>query len=352
MPPRPNQRPGFSRKAQYGLFIGYVLAIVGMVFAVLLLAIAIFDKRGFNAIKGTALDLTAPISSAGRGVVRFFGDINEDVSAYVQAGSQNEELRARLEATERALIRSKAAEAENARLRRLLRLAGEMDDEVTLGRIVSSSFQSPRRYGTLSAGSASGVEIGLPVRSVDGLVGRVVETGRWASRILLITDGRSNVPVRLIRDGTPAIAVGRGDGTVELRTLEVGENPFRLGDILVTSGIGGLFPPNIPVARVTRIDGDTTLATPVADPARLDFAIVQRAYMPAAGAALDSAGPQPVVPPVTQVPPDIAATPSVLTPQPRQSDPNYQPALQQPQAAPPLPTARPAPNPRPEGARR
>ena len=361
-----NRRPGFSRKAQYGLFIGYVVAIAGMVIAVLLLTIAVVDPKGFNAIKGAALDATTPVSSTGRSVVRFFGGITGTVSDYFQAGSQNARLRAQLAATQRELLKSKTAQAENGRLLRLLRLGGEIEDEVTIGRIVSSSFQSPRRFATLAAGSASGVEIGMPVRSIDGLVGRVIETGRWASRILLVTDGRSQVPVRMVRDGTAALAAGRGDGTLELRTLEVGENPFRRGDILVTSGTGGIFPPNVPVATVIRLEGDTAIASPIADPAQLDFAIVQKAYLPAANAGLETAGPGPIVPPVTVVPPDVAATPSVLTPAPRQQDPNYQPALQQPQpgvvpAA--RPTARapaqprptqpsPAPPARPQGAPR
>ncbi len=341
----PSRRPGFSRKAHLGLFIGYVVAIAGMVVAILLLAIAVVDPKGFNAIKGTALDVTAPVSSGGRSVVRFFGGLGGTVSDYFRAGSQNARLREQLAATQRELLKAKAAESENVRLLRLLRLGGEVADEITIGRIVSSTFQSPRRLATLDAGSASGVEIGLPVRSVDGLVGRVVETGRWASRILLVTDGRSQVPVRMVRDGTPALAAGRGDGTLELRTLEVGENPFRRGDVLVTSGVGGIFPPNIPVATVIRIEGETAIASPIADPARLDFAIVQRAYMPAANGGLEIAGPQPVVPPVTSVPPDVAATPSVLTPAPRQNDPNYQPALQQPQAG-NLPSTRPPAQPR------
>ena len=87
----------------------------------------------------------------------------------------------------------------------------------------------------------------------------MLETGRWASRVLLVTDGSSTVPVRLVRDGTPALAVGRGDGSIELRTLEVGQNPFRRGDLLVTSGVGGLYPPNIPVAVVTGHDGERAI---------------------------------------------------------------------------------------------
>lgn len=335
MAPPAKRRPGYSRKAQYGLFLGYVVAVAGMVVAVLLLVIAAVDPRGFAAIRGAALDATAPVSEGGRSVTGFFGGIGDWVSNYVRAGSQNGELHAELTETRRELLRAQAAEAENRRLAALLGLAQETTEEVTVARLVGSSFQSSRRLATLSAGRAAGVRVGMPVRSPDGLVGRVTETGRWAARVLLITDGSSNVPVRLVRDGTPAIAVGRGDGTIELRTLEVGENPFRPGDVLVTSGIGGVFPPNVPVARVLRIDGDTAVARPLADPSRADFAIVQRAYQPAVEGTLDEAPPQPVAPPVAGRPPAPAQT----TAPARQNDPNYQPALQQRGGTTPPPVA-------------
>jgi rod shape-determining protein MreC len=176
------------------------------------------------------------------------------------------------------------------------------------------------------------VAVGQPVRAPEGLIGRVLETGRWAARVLLVTDGASSIPVRLVRDGTPALAVGRGDGTIELRTLEVGANPFQVGDVLVTSGIGGIFPPNIPVARVTRLDGDSALAAPIADPARADFAIVQRAYQPAAEGELDEA-PELQSAPVTVTAPPVSGQPQAATPAPRQQSPNYQPALQRPDSA-------------------
>ncbi len=322
-PPR-NRRSGSSRRAQYGLFIGYVIALGGVIAALLLLAIAAIDPRGFAAIKGAALDATAPVGAAGRSVVRFFGGVGDGIGDYFRAGSQNARLHRELAEARRELVRRQAQDYENRRLRALLGLARGVEDEVTRARIVGSSFDSPRRLATLSAGSSAGVEVGQPVRSPDGLIGRVLETGRWASRVLLVTDGASSVPVRLPRDGTPAIAVGRGDGTIELRTLEVGQNPFRAGDVLVTSGIGGIFPPDVPVARVIRIEGDTAVARPVADPSRIDFAVVQRVYQPAASAPLDAA------PPVEPAPP-IAGSPQ---PQPRrggQNDPRYQPGLQQQQ---------------------
>jgi rod shape-determining protein MreC len=100
--------------------------------------------------------------------------------------------------------------------------------------------------------------------------------------VLLITDGASSVPVQLVRSGTPALATGRGDGTIELKTIEVGENPFKRGDIVVTTGVGGIYPPRVPVAIVVSATKDMTIARPLADPAQVDYAIVQKVYEPAA----------------------------------------------------------------------
>jgi rod shape-determining protein MreC len=324
MAPPKNRRLGFSRRAHFGLFLSYVIAIGAALIAVVLLAISIVDPRGFAALRGAALDVTAPVAGAGRSVGDFFSGIGESISNYWQAGSENAGLKQELAETRRELIRRQALEYENRRLAALLGLARSAQDEVTIARIVGSTYDSPRRLATLAAGSAAGVAPGQPVRSPDGLIGRVIETGRWAARVMMVTDGASNVPVRLLRDGTPALAVGRGDGTIELRTLEVGQNPFRRGDILVTSGVGGLFPPDIPVAIVVASENDVAVARPIADPSRMDYAIVLRIYQPAASAPLDAARPEPVAPPVAGPPPPV--------PHPgQQNNPRYQPGLQQPQ---------------------
>src|SRR5688500_12640517 len=96
-PPR-TRRPGFSRRAQYGLFISYVIAVGGVIIAVLLLVVAIIDPHGFNALRGLALDVTTPISSGGRKMVRGVTDGAGAVADYFRAGSQNAELRRELEA--------------------------------------------------------------------------------------------------------------------------------------------------------------------------------------------------------------------------------------------------------------
>jgi rod shape-determining protein MreC len=86
----------------------------------------------------------------------------------------------------------------------------------------------------------------------------------------------------LLRTGIPVISQGRGDGTVDVRPLEVGRNPFKIGDIIITSGTGGLYPPLVPIARVVKLQDDGAIALPLADPATTSFAIVEPAFEPAA----------------------------------------------------------------------
>ena len=83
----------------------------------------------------------------------------------------------------------------------------------------------------------------------------------------------------------PVIAQGRGDGTIDVRPLEVGRNPFRPGDFIISSGTGGLYPPLVPIARVVKLKGDGANALPLADPSATSFALVQAPYEPAAIAA-------------------------------------------------------------------
>src|SRR3546814_20220565 len=100
----------------------------------------------------------------------------------------------------------------------------------------------------------------------DGLIGRVLSAGPSFSQGLLLTDVDNIVPVRRARDGLPALSSGRGNGFLDVRTLNIANNPFKPGDILVTSGTGGLYPPNIPVAIVVSRQDDGALARPLAAP--------------------------------------------------------------------------------------
>ena len=269
-----HRRRGFSRRVQLGLFAGYVIAIAGILFAVALLLVSRLDPRAFGTLRGLAVDAGALFTGIGRAGVRAGHDAVDAIDAYIEAGSQNEALKQQLAAERRVVIASKAIAAENIRLKKLVRLAEHLPKPILSARLIGSTPTGQRRFATLSAGTAEGIRPGMTVRAPEGLIGRVFESGIFASRVLLLTDGETAVPVRIARNGLAALAAGQGDGTMEIRSLIAGGRPFRRGDLAVTSGTGGVYAPNIPVAVVTEVRSDRAIAAPLADPSRADLAVV------------------------------------------------------------------------------
>ena len=291
--PPTGSRIGESRRAQYGLFFGMLATIGGVVVGLIMLALSLVAPERYAAVRGAALDATEPVTGSLRAVTTTVSGVVTGASGYWDAARQNSELRRENTALLHRMVEAKAIHLENAQLKAALQLRERTREAVATGRIVGSSFASPRRFAVLSAGSGDGVEVGMPVRAAAGLIGRVIEAGHFASRVLLISDRANIVPARLLRGGLPVIATGRGDGTLDVRPLEVGRNPFRPGDLIVTSGTGGLYPPLVPVARIIRLDDDGAIAVPLADPASASFAIVERPFEPAA----QQAPPPPPAPP-------------------------------------------------------
>jgi rod shape-determining protein MreC len=278
-------RPGWSRRAQYGLFFSFLAVMAGIIVGVILLILSLVAPQQFERVRGIALDVTAPVTGALHEVVATTEGLFTGAGNYWDAASQNAELKRERKAMLQRMVEARAIFQENQQIKATLQLRERERTTVATGRIVGSSFNSPRRFAILSAGTSDGVRVGMPVRSADGLVGRIIDAGAIASRVLLVSDRANIVPARLLRNGIPVIAQGLGDGTVSVRPLEVGRNPFKRGDIIITSGTGGLYPPLVPIARVVKLQDDGAIALPLADPATTSFAIVEPAFEPAAVAA-------------------------------------------------------------------
>jgi rod shape-determining protein MreC len=278
-PPR-NRRPGFSRRAQYGLFLAYVGAIGGALVGAVLLLLSTFNPPAFAAVRSTLSEITTPVSSAFDWVRRGIAGVPGGVSSYFGVRSENAHLKQQIRQDKALVAEARTLGQENRQLREMLKLRDVATDAVVIARLVNSTSSSTRRYATLNAGSWQGVKHGQPVREPDGLIGQVIETGPNTSRVLLVIDAESIVPVRRMRDGMPAIASGRGDGLIEIRSANVANMLFQPGDTFVTSGTGGVFPPNIPVARVITTARDVASAEPSANPDSLDFALVQQVFLP------------------------------------------------------------------------
>ncbi len=274
----PSRRPGYNRKAQYGLFASYVVAVSGALAGLLLVVVAMFDPTGFSAIRSAGAEATAPVSASFKRLVSGVGALDEWIVAYFRAGTQNVTLRRQVDANRTRLIEAAAIEQENIRLKKLLKLVEEESSQVVAARLISSSSNSTRRFARMNAGQLQGVNTGMPVRAPEGLIGRVYSAGPNTAEVLLLTDNENIIPVRRTKDNIAAISTGRSDGSLEIRSLTAGVNPFKPGDIMVTSGTGGLYQPNIPVAIIVRIEGDIAVGVPLANPSRVEAVMVQRPF--------------------------------------------------------------------------
>ena len=282
MAPSGQRRSSYSKRAQYNLFTGYIVAGVGALIGAVLLGISFFQPNLFGGPRGAANDAISPATETAAAARTGTKSLWDSVSGYYRAGSKNAELKREMQLARIRLAEAEALRQENVRLKGLLGLREEERKPVAVARLVGSTASSTRRFAYLGAGSDDGVTVGMPVRSARGVVGRILEAGSTSSRVLLLTDSESVLPVRRAGDETVAFAEGRGDSLLRIKLINLGINPLQPGDLFVTSGAGGYYPPGIAVAIVTELTDDGGLARIVSDPAATDYVAVEQIFEPEA----------------------------------------------------------------------
>jgi rod shape-determining protein MreC len=182
--------------------------------------------------------------------------------------AENQHLkRERLNANFR-LQRLEALEAENRRLRDLLDSTEVLGHRVLIAEILAVDLDPYRQRFNLNRGFADGVFVGQALLDAEGIVGQVVEVGPLTAEAVLITDADHAVPVSINRNGLRTIAVGTGDSNRLRLPYLTNSADIRVDDLLVSSGLGGVFPTGYPVGRVieVRIRPGQSFAEVIAEP--------------------------------------------------------------------------------------
>ncbi|WP_371265639.1 rod shape-determining protein MreC [Nitrosospira briensis] len=152
----------------------------------------------------------------------------------------------------------RALEVENAQLRKLLETAQRVETKAVMAEILRVPHDPFNRKVILDKGSQSGIQPGQVVVDDIGVIGQVTRGYPFVSEVTLITDKDHSVPVQVVRNGLRSVVSGMGkDAMLELRYLAVNTD-IQEGDMLVTSGIDGVYPPGLPVAVVSRIERNST----------------------------------------------------------------------------------------------
>ncbi|MEA1050813.1 rod shape-determining protein MreC [Lamprobacter modestohalophilus] len=200
-----------------------------------------------------------------------------DLDAQFATGADLRERNSLLESENLALRgqmqRFLALQAENSRLRDLLGSSFKVSDRVLVAELLQVELDPYRQQVLVDKGTVSGVYVGQPVLDANAVMGQVVVANPLTATVLLITDADHALPVQINRNGLRTIATGTGRVN-QLRLHHLPKNAdVRVGDLLVTSGMGGVFPPGYPVAQIVEVadDPNSPFATVQAVPtARLD----------------------------------------------------------------------------------
>jgi rod shape-determining protein MreC len=233
--------------------------------------------------------------------------------------AQNLQLQQRLRELELTQLRQQALERENLQLRELHAALPPLAKRWQIAEVIGVEAVLLRQRLIINKGAHAGVHVNQPVVDGTGVLGQVVHVGPWSSEVILITDPEHALPVQIMRNDLRTIAVGSGSADELLLPYLAINSDVKSGDVLVSSGLGGVFPAGYPVARVigVRREANQLLAQVRAEPlghiaaARevmlLDFDPAHPAAPPSAAALADAAEPLALPPKAGAASDDAAA---------------------------------------------
>ena len=221
--------------------------------AILAAAVVILGRVGVfgSAAREVVLDVSVPVMDVIAAPFRFFATAWKTSTAAHQLIRENDALRLRIAELERELNSSRDLQARCAELQKLVNLEHQYDYTVIAARIVLKDDLSWSKTIVIDRGRRDGIVPNMAVVSGAGLVGKIIQAGYAYSRVLLIIDRRFRVGARLRVSRNTGIIEGEGANQLVLNYLprNAGVAP---GDDVITSGLGGLFPPGYLIGTVTK----------------------------------------------------------------------------------------------------
>lgn len=235
--------------------------------------IADAQERHLGWLRATLTVAVYPLQWLAAQPSRLARDLDSQFATGADLRERNSLLESENLALRGQMQRFLALQAENSRLRDLLGSSFKVSDRVLVAELLQVELDPYRQQVLVDKGTVSGVYVGQPVLDANAVMGQVVVANPLTATVLLITDADHALPVQINRNGLRTIATGTGRVN-QLRLHHLPKNAdVRVGDLLVTSGMGGVFPPGYPVAQIVEVadDPNSPFATVQAVPtARLD----------------------------------------------------------------------------------
>jgi rod shape-determining protein MreC len=201
--------------------------------------------------------------------------LTDSFSTRTTLRAENQRLHDQVMALQLSQLRQQALEQENAQLRELHAQLPPLVRKWLVAEVIGVDADTLRQRLIINRGAHEGVQVNQPVLDGAGIVGQVAHVGPWSAEVILITDPEHAIPVQVQRNGLRTIAVGSGNADELLLPYLAVNSDIRSGDVLLSSGLGGVFPAGYPVGRISGVhrEANQLLAQVRAEPtARLDRA--------------------------------------------------------------------------------
>ncbi|GJG96138.1 rod shape-determining protein MreC [Cupriavidus pauculus] len=241
-----------------------------VVFVAIALALLIVDAR-FDAMR-IARQVAATVLMPVERLVLIPRDALRGVFDYTQSSvtlaNENRELRRNAVEQANAAVRQAQLEAENSQMRKLLNLQQQSATPVTAAEILYDARDPYSQRIVIDRGSSQGLRAGYPVIDERGVIGQITRVSPFQSEVTLLTDKDQAIPVQVVRNGLRSVAFGGSRaGLLDLRFMAASAD-LQQGDLLVTSGLDGTYPPGLPVAKIVQIErkADTAFSRVYCEP--------------------------------------------------------------------------------------
>lgn len=245
-------------------------SLVFVTLSVIILALSFFKPGAMSGMRMTIADTAAPILNAVSRPFHAAADFVGNVSGMTEMRAENVRLDAENKRLREWYQTALMLQSENQSLQELLNLKIEGQHKYVSTRVIADAGNAYVKSVLIGAGANDGIKKGQAVLSGEGMIGRVIETGKSAARVLLLSDFGSRVPVIVEGSRQKAILAGTNDTYPTLRHLPP-DVELAEGTRIVTSGDGGVFPPGLPIGKVVKGENGKILVQPFADMNRVVY---------------------------------------------------------------------------------
>jgi rod shape-determining protein MreC len=226
------------------------------VFALLSIALLVVDARlhALTAVRQVAATVLYPFQMAALAPRDALANMGTYFSSISALQKEVRDLKSQQVAMAQVMQQAQLQMAENAQLRRLMDARAHLPVHSMMSEILYDARDPSTRRVVLDRGTRNGVKLGLPVIDNAGVVGQVTRVFPFTSEVTLLTDKEQAIPVQVLRNGLRSVAYGRGQsGLLDLRFVAPNAD-IQVGDVLVTSGLDGVYPAGLAVAKVVQVE--------------------------------------------------------------------------------------------------